>query len=132
MNIFNGHAGPVTAGGFTRDGKKIVSTSEDSSFIIWDPKTAAAEFRLTGEDARFHVDPINSVCVNKDSSLAITGDVAGKARLVNIMNGTVSSTSKCDMCLYICVFIVSTCRLSLLWRTTQTLLRHPRSVMCFL
>lgn len=90
MNIFNGHAGPVTSGGFTRDGKKIVSTSEDSSFIVWDPKTAAAEFRLTGEDARFHVDPINSVCVNKDSSLAITGDVAGKARLVNIMNGTVS------------------------------------------
>lgn len=91
MNIFNGHAGPVTAGCFTPDGKKIVSTSEDSSFIIWDPKSAAAEYRLSGDDARFHVDPITSVCVNKDSTLAITGDVSGKARLVNILNGAVSS-----------------------------------------
>jgi ribosome assembly protein SQT1 len=91
MNIFNGHAGPVTAGGFTPDGKKIVSTSEDSTFIIWDPKTAAAEFRLSGDDARFHVDPITSVCVNKDSTLAITGDVSGKARLVNIHSGAVNN-----------------------------------------
>jgi ribosome assembly protein SQT1 len=89
MNIFNGHAGPVTAGGFTRDGKKIVSVAEDSTFIIWDPKSAAAEFRLSGDDARFHADPITSVCTNKDSTLAITGDVSGKARLVNILNGNV-------------------------------------------
>lgn len=90
MNIFNGHAGPVTAGCFTPDGKKIVSTAEDSTFIIWDPKSAQAEFRLSGDDARFHADPITSVCVNKDSTLAITGDVSGKARLVNILNGNVS------------------------------------------
>lgn len=93
MNIFNGHAGPVTAGCFTPDGKKIVSTSEDSSFIIWDPKSAAAEFRLSGDDARFHAEVITSVCVNKDSTLAITGDATGKARLVNILNGNVSSIS---------------------------------------
>lgn len=90
MNIFNGHAGPVTAGRFTPDGKKIVSTSEDTSFIVWDPKTASAEVRLSGEDARFHTEPITSVSVNKESTLAITGDVSGKARLVNISNGHVS------------------------------------------
>ncbi|KAI7907302.1 WD40-repeat-containing domain protein [Cokeromyces recurvatus] len=89
MNIFNGHAGPVTAGCFTPDGKKIVSTSEDSSFIVWDPKSATAEYRLSGEDARFHADPVTSVCVNKESTLAITGDVSGKARLVNILNGQI-------------------------------------------
>ncbi|CEG74565.1 hypothetical protein RMATCC62417_09753 [Rhizopus microsporus] len=87
MNIFNGHAGPVTAGRFTPDGKKIVSTSEDTSFIVWDPKTASAEVRLSGEDARFHTEPITSVSVNKESTLAITGDVSGKARLVNISSG---------------------------------------------
>jgi ribosome assembly protein SQT1 len=90
MNIFNGHAGPVTSGQFTPDGKKIVSTSEDTTFIVWDPKSASAEIRLSGDDARFHTEPITSVAVNKDSTLAITGDVSGKARLVNILSGQVS------------------------------------------
>ncbi|KAG0747600.1 hypothetical protein G6F57_005486 [Rhizopus arrhizus] len=89
MNIFNGHAGPVTSGQFTPDGKKIVSTSEDTTFIVWDPKSASAEIRLSGDDARFHTEPITSVAVNKDSTLAITGDVSGKARLVNILSGQI-------------------------------------------
>ncbi|KAI8353221.1 quinon protein alcohol dehydrogenase-like superfamily [Blakeslea trispora] len=87
MNVFSGHAAPVTSGRFTPDGKKIVSTAEDASFIIWDPKSAMAEFRLSGDDARFHADPITSVSVNKESTLAITGDATGKARLINILNG---------------------------------------------
>ncbi|KAI8075181.1 quinon protein alcohol dehydrogenase-like superfamily [Gongronella butleri] len=89
MNVFNGHAGPVTAGCFTPDGKKIVSVSEDTSMIIWDPKTAAALYRLSGDDARFHADGITSLAVNKDSSLVISGDMEGKARLINVVNGTI-------------------------------------------
>ncbi|SAM04289.1 hypothetical protein [Absidia glauca] len=89
MNIFNGHAGPVTAGRFTPDGKKIVSVSEDTSMIIWDPKSAVAEYRLSGDDARFHPEPITSMAVNKDSSLVISGSMDGKARLVNISNGSI-------------------------------------------
>lgn len=126
MNIFNGHAGPVTAGCFTPDGKKIVSTSEDSSFIIWDPKSAAAEFRLSGDDARFHAEVITSVCVNKDSTLAITGDATGKARLVNILNGNVSALYRGFLAwlTYLC------CRLLLRQKTTQIPQRHLPSVMC--
>ncbi|KAI9277314.1 WD40-repeat-containing domain protein [Phascolomyces articulosus] len=89
MNIFNGHAAPVTAGHFTADGKKIVSVAEDSSMIVWDPKSAAALYRLSGEDARFHTEPITSVATNKDSTLAITGSMDGKARLINITNGQI-------------------------------------------
>ncbi|KAI8343294.1 WD40-repeat-containing domain protein [Chlamydoabsidia padenii] len=89
MNIFNGHAGPVTAGRFTPDGKKIVSVSEDTSMIIWDPKSATAEFRLSGEDARFHPEPITSMAINKDSTLVISGSMDGKARLVNLTNGSI-------------------------------------------
>ncbi|KAG0028349.1 hypothetical protein BGZ82_008472, partial [Podila clonocystis] len=58
MNVFNGHSGPVTSGMFTPDGKKIVTVSEDCSLIVWDPKSAAATFRITSEDARFHSDVI--------------------------------------------------------------------------
>ncbi|CAO3646787.1 unnamed protein product [Cunninghamella echinulata] len=89
MNIFNGHAAPVNAGRFTPDGKRIVSVSEDTSLIIWDPKSAAAEYRLSGEDARFHTEPITSLTINKDSTLAISGSMDGKARLVNITNGSI-------------------------------------------
>ncbi|KAI8391766.1 quinon protein alcohol dehydrogenase-like superfamily [Radiomyces spectabilis] len=89
MNIFNGHAGPVTAGRFTPDGKKIVSVCEDTSLIVWDPKSAAAEIRLSGEDARFHLEPITTVAVNRDSTLAITGSMDGKARLINIIHGNI-------------------------------------------
>ncbi|KAG2219391.1 hypothetical protein INT45_010967 [Circinella minor] len=89
MNIFNGHIGPVTAGHFTTDGKKIVSVAEDTSLIIWDPKSAAALHRLSGEDARFHTEPITSIATNKESTLAITGCMDGKARLINITNGQI-------------------------------------------
>ncbi|KAI7863342.1 WD40-repeat-containing domain protein [Spinellus fusiger] len=87
MNIFSGHAAPVTAGCFTPDGKRIVSVSEDMTCIVWDPKTAVAEVRLTSEDTRFHSEPITSVAVNKDSTLAITGSMDGKARLIHLHNG---------------------------------------------
>ncbi|KAG0354357.1 hypothetical protein BG005_006539 [Podila minutissima] len=55
MNVFNSHSDPVTSGMFM-DGKKIVTVSEDCSLIVWDPKSAAATFRITSEDARFHSD----------------------------------------------------------------------------
>ncbi|KAL0078121.1 WD40-repeat-containing domain protein [Phycomyces blakesleeanus] len=89
MNIFTGHAAPVTSGCFTPDGKKIVSVSEDMTCIVWDPKTAVAEIRLTSDDNRFHGEPITAVAVNKDSTLAITGSMDGKARLINILNGNI-------------------------------------------
>ncbi|KAG0164852.1 hypothetical protein DFQ28_010369 [Apophysomyces sp. BC1034] len=87
MNIFSGHAAAVNAGCFTPDGKKIVSVAEDSTMIVWDPKSAVAEVRLSGDDARFHSEPITAVAVNRDSTLAITGSMDGKARLVNILSG---------------------------------------------
>ena len=71
-------------------GKKIVSVAEDSSMIVWDPKSAAALYRLSGDDARFHTEPVTSVATNKESTLAITGSMDGKARLVNITNGQVN------------------------------------------
>ncbi|KAF9288531.1 hypothetical protein BGZ74_000905, partial [Mortierella antarctica] len=72
MNVFNSHSDPVTSGMFT-DGKKIVTVSEDCSLIVWDPKSAAATFRITSEDARFHSDVITYLAINKDSTLAMTG-----------------------------------------------------------
>src|ERR1700722_16428967 len=93
MNVFNGHSGPVTSGMFTPDGKRIVTVSEDSSLIVWDPKTAAALHPITSDDARFHSDVITCLAVNKDSSLAMTGSADGTAKLINLHSGSVSITS---------------------------------------
>lgn len=90
MNVFNGHSGPVTSGMFTPDGKKIVTVSEDCSLIVWDPKTAAATFRITSEDARFHSDVVTCLAINKDSTLAMTGSADGTAKLINLHSGNVS------------------------------------------
>ncbi|ORY92277.1 WD40-repeat-containing domain protein [Syncephalastrum racemosum] len=87
MNIFNGHAAPVTAGCFTPDGKKIVTVSEDTSMIVFDPKSANAIYRLSGDDARFHTEPLTTVAVNRESTLAITGSMDGKSRLINLTSG---------------------------------------------
>jgi WD40 repeat protein len=48
MNVFSGHSSSVSAGQFTPDGKKIVSGSEDTSLIVWDPKTANSIFKISG------------------------------------------------------------------------------------
>ncbi|KAF9330457.1 hypothetical protein BG006_006582, partial [Podila minutissima] len=66
MNVFNSHSGPVTSGMYTPDGKKIVAVSEDCSLIVWDPKSAAATFRITSEDSRVHSDMITCLAINKD------------------------------------------------------------------
>ncbi|KAG5457895.1 MAG: WD40-repeat-containing domain protein [Olpidium bornovanus] len=107
--VFSGHSGPVSAGRFTPDGKKIVSVSEDSSFVLWDPKTASALLRLSGEDARFHTGSITCVAVNRESTLAITGSEDGTARLINLQSGvilaaldnhsaSIESVGFCDTC----------------------------------
>ncbi|KAJ3148670.1 hypothetical protein HDU89_004520 [Geranomyces variabilis] len=89
MNVFSGHVEGVTCGQFSPDGKTIVSGSSDGSVIVWDPKTAAATFRLTGDDARFHAAPISALAINPDSQLLLSGAEDGTARLVHIGNGRI-------------------------------------------
>ena len=38
MRVFAGHDGAVLCGGFTCDGKKIVSGSADGSIRVWNPR----------------------------------------------------------------------------------------------
>jgi WD40 repeat protein len=48
MNMFVGHAGPVTCGGFSPDGKLILTASEDATLRVWNPKTAQAKHVIQG------------------------------------------------------------------------------------
>ena len=40
MSVFAGHEAEITCGGFTLDGKLVLSGSADQSFRIWKPNTS--------------------------------------------------------------------------------------------
>ncbi|GBC02923.1 hypothetical protein RclHR1_00490009 [Rhizophagus clarus] len=87
--MWQGHSSSVTAGQFTPDGKKIVSGSEDTSLIVWDPKTANSIFKISGEDARFHKEGITCLAVNQESTLVLSGSTDASAKLLNLTNGSI-------------------------------------------
>ncbi|CAG8490317.1 1111_t:CDS:10, partial [Acaulospora colombiana] len=89
MNVFSGHSKAVTVGQFTPDGKKIVSGSDDSSLIIWDPKTASPILKITSDDLRFHQAGLTALATNKDSTLVLTGSMDNSSRLVNMSSGVI-------------------------------------------
>lgn len=92
MQVFAGHAAPVSAGGFTPDGKTIVSASEDSTLIIWDPKTAVARFRISGEDGRFHQGMITSIAFHPDSQLIATASADNTLKILHLENHKILTT----------------------------------------
>jgi len=73
-----------------KTGKKILTASEDSTLILWDPRTGESVHKLTGADARFRLDGgINCLAINPASTVAIVGGAEGGLRAVNLVQGTV-------------------------------------------
>ena len=95
MNIFNGHAGTVTCGCFTPDGRRLVTASDDGSLIVWDPASAAPLVKLKDTDGRFALEGgIMSLCVSPDNRLVVVGGAAGGIRVVSIANLDVGGTAQ--------------------------------------
>ncbi|KAK4057440.1 60S ribosomal subunit assembly or modification protein [Microbotryomycetes sp. JL221] len=90
MHVLSGHMAPVTCGRFTPDGKRIVTCSEDSTLIYWDPRTGEAIHKLTAADARFKLEAgINAVAINPQGTVAVVAGAEGGLRAVNLVQGTV-------------------------------------------
>ena len=87
MQVFAGHQGPVTSGGFTQDGKSVVSTGgeDDCSLRVWNPKTGECQFNINGHN--FHSAGITCSSIHHDSTLVITGAEDGGVRVSNIVLG---------------------------------------------
>lgn len=86
MNVFTGHEDAVTAGRFTPDGRKLMTTSTDGSLIIYDPRQSAPLSKLGSSDSRFASEG-GFVClaISPDSKLAAVGSVTGQARVVSLV-----------------------------------------------
>ncbi|CAO1622248.1 unnamed protein product [Parajaminaea phylloscopi] len=85
MNVFTGHEDAVTAGSFTPDGKKLLTTSTDGNLIIYEPRQATPLSKLAASDTRFHSEGgFTALAVSPDSRLAAVGSVTGQSRVVSL------------------------------------------------
>lgn len=105
FNSFQGHLGPVTCGGWSPDGKQIISASEDASLRVWNPKTAECVFNVKGKifayllvkiilDALghgFHTGPIFCLAFSHASPIVATGSVDKTVCISNINTGKVNT-----------------------------------------
>jgi len=90
MNVFSGHTAPVTCGNFLPDGKRLLTASEDSTLIVWDPKSSTPIHKLTSTDGRFKLEGgITSIAFNASGNVAIIGGASGELRIVNLTSGQI-------------------------------------------
>lgn len=90
LHVLAVHTTPCTTGRFTPDGKKILTASEDSMLILWDPRTGTPIWKLTSDDARFALDGgINCLAINPASTVAILGGAGGSMRAISLTKGEV-------------------------------------------
>eukprot|EP01113_Clastostelium_recurvatum_P034708 TRINITY_DN4742_c0_g1_i2.p1 TRINITY_DN4742_c0_g1~~TRINITY_DN4742_c0_g1_i2.p1 ORF type:complete len:409 (-),score=107.87 TRINITY_DN4742_c0_g1_i2:95-1321(-) len=82
MGIF-AHPQAVSCGKFSPNGKAIVTGCADLSLRIWNPRDQSACIgRVSGHN--FHTEPIISLAIKDDSSLAITGGEDGLVCISNL------------------------------------------------
>ncbi len=67
LHWFHLHKKPVTAIGFSRDGKFCFTASEDHTAAIWFPQTGKLHHHL-----KSHIGPINGVAISSDKSSLLT------------------------------------------------------------
>jgi WD40 repeat protein len=84
MQVFAGHEGEVTSGGFSGDGKFVVSCSADGSLRVWAPKSGACKGVLKLSEHPLNCLAFGDTTINK--ALALVGGIEGKAWVVNVAN----------------------------------------------
>ncbi len=83
MQVLTGHSGAVTAGGFTADGKRIVSVGEDATLRVWDPKQGTAQVTWHGPEGI----PALSLALHLSLEVAVVGLGDGTAAVVHLGTG---------------------------------------------
>ena len=89
MAVFSGHGGPVTCGGFTRDGRAVVTGGGegDATLRVWNPKTGECTLTVPGPTQQSA--GLTALALSADSSVALAASEDGTARIVNLATGRV-------------------------------------------
>ncbi|RZC43924.1 hypothetical protein C5167_036870 [Papaver somniferum] len=85
--VFSGHAGSVTCGDITPDGKTICSGSDDASLRVWNVETGESVHVIRGHP--YHTKGLTCLVISSDSSLPITGSKESSVHIVNLITGMV-------------------------------------------
>lgn len=97
MMAFVGHEDAITCGFFSRDGKRVVTASRDSSVRVWNPASGATVLRIQagqpGIGGTFHGADIHCLSMGYPgtplSSLVASGCAAGRVYVSNVDTGQV-------------------------------------------
>lgn len=73
LQVFSGHSGSVSCGGFTPDGKCVVTGGgeNDASLKVWNPKSG--ECTLTVQGHPYHTAGLTCLDIHPDSTAVISG-----------------------------------------------------------
>eukprot|EP01111_Echinosteliopsis_oligospora_P007755 TRINITY_DN2303_c0_g1_i1.p1 TRINITY_DN2303_c0_g1~~TRINITY_DN2303_c0_g1_i1.p1 ORF type:complete len:425 (+),score=135.27 TRINITY_DN2303_c0_g1_i1:51-1325(+) len=82
MGVFAGHAAEVGCGGFSPDGKKIVTGSGDGSVKIWNPKDQQCISTFSGHS--WHSEGVTSLAFKSDSTVIASGSTDSSVCLGSI------------------------------------------------
>lgn len=80
--IMNGHRDIVNSVMYSPNGKEIVSSSNDSSVIVWDANTGNMKFELKGHEGR-----VNFASFNPQSNKIVSGSNDGTIRIWDALVG---------------------------------------------
>ncbi|KAL9184007.1 hypothetical protein ACHAXT_002093 [Thalassiosira profunda] len=96
LQVFVGHEGGVTAGGFTPDGKSVVSAGQDGTCRVWAPKTGMSRhvFRLMERGGGEGGPGLTCLALGggPDGKLAMCGGEDGNAFVVHVSGKKVVAT----------------------------------------
>ena len=79
---FTQHAGKVVATAVSRDGKHLLTASQDHTLIRWSLATRKSTHQLRG-----HTAPVSSVAISPDGKLAVSGGADKELRLWDLVSG---------------------------------------------
>ena len=81
--LFDGHRGAIICIALSKDSKRIVSGSEDSTIRIWDSKSG----RLVGPPLKGHEGWVQSVAYSPDNQRVVSGSSDKTVRVWDVARG---------------------------------------------
>lgn len=85
MQVFSGqHTAASTCGAFTPDGKQLITASEDGSLVMWDPRSATAQWTLPPSQ---HEEGLLSMDIRSDGQILLVGSSTGRVLLIQVATG---------------------------------------------